>query len=146
MGFWQGRKATPVQQSEPHSSARSPARESAVGVMPLPDASSLLRAHETSGQGWFWQTDAAGGISYITPHVAAEIAVEPQRVIGMPLQKVFGPGEHVSGPGRTLAFLLTKQAKFDNFVVKSTGRDVGTLWALAGSPQFAVKPSRDSRL
>ena len=36
-----------------------------------------------------------------------------------------------------MAFLLTKQAKFQNVVVKSTGRDAGTLWALAGSPQFA---------
>ena len=141
MGLWERRKSVSTEIAERFQdkgrSARTKLNPNSTADESLSscEAPSLVRAHEESGVGWFWATDATGGVTYITHHIVPLLTSTPNSAMGRQLIDLFVQGNDGEG-GRTLAFMLTKQSKFDKLVVRSSAHEDGPLWSLAGVPQF----------
>ncbi|WP_310467062.1 EAL domain-containing protein [Sphingomonas sp.] len=142
IGFWQSGKAAPVDRDNEFD--RTPpehVREfanwpvSGASLNPL-EASLILKAYEDSGQGWFWATDKDGRLTYLTTRIAPVLAAQPARLIGTPFADLFLKGDEGFGAGRNLPFMLTRQSKFENIVVRATDSPDTHLWSVSGTPQY----------
>jgi PAS domain-containing protein len=52
-------------------------------------AGALLSEYEATGQGWFWETDRRGMISYISPRIAKLVGMDKASLIGKPFTDLF---------------------------------------------------------
>jgi PAS domain S-box-containing protein len=59
------------------------------------DAAGRLRDFEEVSTDWLWETDAAGGLSYVSPKLAETLGVPLDYLIGRPLSEVSGFPAHV---------------------------------------------------
>ena len=142
IGFWQGGRAAPVHRDSNPSNAgndklrNADARQmSGVAVSPA-EASLILEAYEQSCQGWFWTTDAGGGLTYLTDRIVPHLSDQPGNIIGAPFADLFVKGDEGSGAGRNLSFMLTKQSKFEKLIVRAAVAHGTQLWSVSGAPQF----------
>ena len=77
---------------------------------------------ERAGVSWFWATDAAGRITYLSDEVIAACGVDGSRPGNLALQTLLVPvrGE---GEGRSLGLKLGSHKPFANFLVETAGSD-----------------------
>lgn len=77
---------------------------------------------ERAGVSWFWATDAAGRITYLSDEVIAACGVDGSRPGNIALQTLLVPvrGE---GEGRSLGLKLGSHKPFANFLVETAGSD-----------------------
>ncbi|TAD83583.1 MAG: PAS domain S-box protein, partial [Sphingomonadales bacterium] len=54
-------------------------------------AEDILRSFEETGQGWFWETDRRGLITYISPKAATVLGKTTDEVVGCPLSEIVDP-------------------------------------------------------
>lgn len=94
-------------------------------------ARSVLQSYEQSGLGWFWTTDGAGRITYISPSIAALITGSQDLAFQF-LNNVFEVCDEHEGPTRTLGFLLAKRISFSNVMVHAPGCHGERRWLIAG--------------
>ena len=103
-------------------------------------AAVLLREFEESLRGWFWETDARGLISYISPEIAAALDLSVDRLLGTAMTSLVlhergEPGSTGDGE-RTLGFHLSTRLAFSEIAVRAAaGQDV-RWWSLSGRPAF----------
>lgn len=101
----------------------------------------LLDSFETAGLGWFWATDAAGRLIYLSETAAEKLGWNDGEAIGKPLGELFTPekDEDPDRPERPLAFLLSARNSISQLNVRLAveGREVW--WEIAGKPQFDEK-------
>lgn len=136
--FWKGIRdaASP---SGSQASARSVARNGSGG-----DAATrldLLEEFESSGQGWFWSTDSAGNITYISQTAAETLGTSSDELIGCALPSLFVPNtrdesEAEGKTERTLQFLMGAKNTISNVELRITNHDKEVWWSLYGRPQF----------
>lgn len=99
----------------------------------------LLQNYEESGRGWFWSTDGAGRITYLSASVCELINRPISAIIGSPLVDLFCQGEEAASHQRTLPFILTKQSKFDDLPLQAaTSGENEIWWAVSGRPFFST--------
>ncbi|MBN8844508.1 MAG: EAL domain-containing protein [Sphingomonadales bacterium] len=110
--------------------------EAPAGNLHTRDALLLLQNYEESGRGWFWATDAAGRISYITDAVAQLMGRSGSELLGTAFTDLFLPVDSHGERQRTLPFLLTKQSKFDELPLRSAFEGDDRWWAVSGRPHF----------
>ena len=103
-------------------------------------AAVLLREFEENRRGWFWETDARGEITYISPQIAAAIGLSASELIGTLMTGlVLHEKSETGGTGdgeRTLGFHLSTRLAFSEIAVRAAaGQDI-RWWSLSGRPAF----------
>ncbi len=100
---------------------------------------------ERGHSGWFWATDAAGCLSYISPAACERFGLPAEALIGQPFTSLFetdpeNPGERSDRP---LQFMLGAHVRMADVTVRLTPDRCppGTRpawWALSGQPKIDV--------
>ncbi|WP_417611936.1 EAL domain-containing protein [Parasphingorhabdus sp.] len=98
------------------------------------DALLLLQSYEESRLGWFWSTDAAGNLTYITEFVAQTLGGTAEELIGKPMVSLFLKPENNESGARTLPFILTKKVKFSDLEVQAANSEEECWLAISGRP------------
>ena len=131
IGFWKNESLLAGSEDNSGSVSRK-----TVNCLSPSEAALILRAYEDSCQGWFWATDKNGRITYVTERVGVLLTDRPEDIVGSPLVDLFLKEDEGSGAGRNLPFMLTKQSRFENLIVRAAFVTEHRLWSLSGTPQF----------
>ncbi|WP_084355857.1 EAL domain-containing protein [Novosphingobium lentum] len=100
-------------------------------------AQEILADYEETGQGWFWETDRKGAISYLSRPVAEALGRPVEELVGRPFAELFNLAA-LSGEGeRTLAFHLSARSAFSELAVRAaTADDDERWWSVTGRPTY----------
>ncbi len=100
---------------------------------------------ERGHSGWFWATDAAGHLTYISPAACERFGVAAEALIGQLFTSLFetdpeNPGERSDRP---LQFQLASHARLSDVTVRLVPTRCGpgarpAWWALSGQPKIDV--------
>jgi diguanylate cyclase (GGDEF)-like protein/PAS domain S-box-containing protein len=103
-------------------------------------ASLLLAEFEASRHGWFWATDSAGRLTYITAELAEGLGRTTEELIGQPFTGLVlnGGDDDLNSPHgeRTLGFHLSARIAFTEVAVRAAGTEEVRWWSLSGRPAF----------
>ncbi|MDB5689914.1 MAG: hypothetical protein JWL91_1790 [Sphingomonas bacterium] len=103
-------------------------------------ASLLLAEFEASRHGWFWATDGAGCLTYITAELADGLGRAAEDLIGRPFTDLVlnGGDDELNSPHgeRTLGFHLSARIAFAEVAVRAAGTSEVRWWSLSGRPAF----------
>ena len=105
-------------------------------------ARALLVDFEQAGRGWFWETDRAGNLTYISATLAARLGRSAGQLTGQPLTALIAPPEPGAQDegGRSLGFHLSARTAFCDLAVQAAGAVQGAgvegerWWAISGQP------------
>ena len=98
-------------------------------------ATRLVAEFEAHSNGWFWQTDAGGQITYLTAKVANELDMPEMPAIGAPLTTLFRMDSASPETERTLAFHLASRTAFSNYSVRPASvAKLDRWWSISGRP------------
>ncbi len=99
-------------------------------------AEELLGEYEDTGQGWFWESDRRGMVTYVSPRIAQLLGASQQEISGRPFTSLF----HVEADGqqeseRTLAFHLATRSSFQDLTVRAATAEADERWwSISGRP------------
>ncbi|WP_265561881.1 EAL domain-containing protein [Sphingomicrobium arenosum] len=100
----------------------------------------FVNEFEGSGRGWFWETDAAGVLTYVSRQLAEDFDCDPADLLGRrftDLLSIDNQGDDDNlREERTLGFHLSARFPFADVVVRAAS-DEDILWSLSGNPIFA---------
>jgi diguanylate cyclase (GGDEF)-like protein len=116
-------------------------------------AEELLEEYEQTGQGWFWEIDRQGRITYVTPGIATLLGKSAAELEGRPFASLFrldGDGQQAE---RTLAFHLETRSSFKDLEMQAAEAppasevlsvggasagddDEARWWSVSGRPVF----------
>ncbi|WP_435417389.1 EAL domain-containing protein [Parerythrobacter aurantius] len=96
----------------------------------------VLRDYEETGNGWFWETDRRGLLTYISAPVAKRLGAKPGVLIGRPITDLFDLSHDNREGERTIAFHLSARSAFHELPVKAAGSGEERWWAISGRPIF----------
>lgn len=94
---------------------------------------------ETSGRGWFWETDAHGVLTYVSPQLSEDFDCLPDEMLGKRFTDLLSIDSRSSADireERTLGFHLSARFPFADVVVRAALED-DIQWSLSGNPVFA---------
>ncbi|PEQ13441.1 diguanylate cyclase [Novosphingobium sp. PC22D] len=98
-------------------------------------AEELLAEYEATGQGWFWETDRRGLLTYISPRICKLLGRRAGDLVGKPLTDLFELGPGVQESERTLVFHLNTRSSFQDLQVKAATREKDERWwSITGAP------------
>jgi diguanylate cyclase (GGDEF)-like protein len=93
----------------------------------------MLDELEQSGLGWFWASDAAGNLTYISAAIAARIDVPMEALVGQPLTAIFTTATS-DGRGKSLPLMLGAHKAFAGMAVRASHWPQGAVLRLSGQP------------
>ncbi|MEP5939108.1 MAG: EAL domain-containing protein [Erythrobacter sp.] len=103
----------------------------------------LFLDYEDSGLAWFWATDAAGNLTYISHQAAGSLQSDVDFLVGKPLntlvdlKTVSETDITADAPtGRNVDFLIRAKNTFTNKEVRTRLGDEEAWWSISGRPQF----------
>ncbi|MFM5931082.1 MAG: EAL domain-containing protein [Novosphingobium sp.] len=97
----------------------------------------ILNDFEQTRQGWFWETDRRGSITYVSPTIGEIIGRDGARLIGRPFTELFILDDHSREGERTLAFHLSTRSSFQELAVRAaTRKDEERWWSINGLPIY----------
>ncbi|MEQ5786464.1 EAL domain-containing protein [Erythrobacter sp. NFXS35] len=99
-------------------------------------AEDILRSFEESGQGWFWETDRRGLITYISPKVACLLGRGEENLRGAPLRDIIGTGPENAEAERSLTFHVSARSAFQDLELRAAVPGEERWWALTGRPVY----------
>ena len=99
-------------------------------------AQSILNDYEVTGQGWFWETDRRGNLSYLSAAVARAIGRPADDLVGRPFAKLFDLGDENREGERTLTFHLSARSSFQELAVKAAVPGEERWWSVNGRPIY----------
>ena len=99
-------------------------------------AEDILRSFEESGQGWFWETDRRGLITYISPKAAHVLGRSEHDMIGAPLGEIVADRAGAVEADRMLAFHLSARSAFRDVEVLAAAPQEERWWAITGRPVY----------
>jgi diguanylate cyclase (GGDEF)-like protein len=97
----------------------------------------MLDELERSGLGWFWASDEAGRLTYISPAIAERLDLPLAELLGQPLASIFVSAER-EGRAKSLALMLGAHKPFAGLAVRAARRPDGPVLRLAGQPMFSA--------
>jgi PAS domain S-box-containing protein len=107
-------------------------------------AQELLAEYEETGQGWFWETDRRGQLTYLSATVAETVGRKTEDLVGKPFTDLFDLSEQSGDGERTLTFHLSARSSFSELAVRAVCRDDERWWSITGRP--TMTPSTTSRV
>ncbi len=99
-------------------------------------AEEILRDYEQTGQGWFWETDRRGLITYVSPTVGQALQLPASQLIGRSFTDLFILDSHGQRGERTLVFHLSARSAFQEIGVRAAVSEEERWWAVSGRPLF----------
>lgn len=100
-------------------------------------ATRLVAEFEAHSNGWFWQTNSDGDVTYLTEKVARELDAPDLPAIGAPLSRLFRMDSALPETERTIAFHLSSHTAFSNYSVRPASRaKLERWWSMSGRPIF----------
>jgi diguanylate cyclase (GGDEF)-like protein len=99
------------------------------------EALRLLQNYEETAQGWFWSTDHAGKILYLSPQIAK---LFPTDLVenGVGFTSLFNLSCTTEHQQRSLPFLFARKLKFEQFQLAAAIEAEPLWWSISGTPQF----------
>lgn len=97
-------------------------------------AEEILSDYEQTGQGWFWETDRRGLITYISPTIGPVLGLSPAKLFGRPFIELFVLDAESQGSERTLAFHLSARSSFTDLALRASCPDEERWWSVSGRP------------
>ncbi len=99
-------------------------------------AEELLSEYEETGQGWFWETDRRGVITYLSPTICRMLGRDSSELLGRPFTELFILGDAHRAGERTLTFHLSARSSFQELAVRAaTPPEAGERWwSITGRP------------
>ncbi|HET9356085.1 MAG TPA: EAL domain-containing protein [Sphingomicrobium sp.] len=98
----------------------------------------FVNEFETSGRGWFWETNSQGTLSYVSQQLADDFHCQPEALLGRQftdLLSVDSGTDNALREDRTLGFHLSARFPFSDVIVRAaTNEDIH--WSLSGNPIF----------
>lgn len=104
--------------------------------MRMPNPLLLLNTHEVSGRGWFWTTDKAGELTYLSPHLVPLLGADKGEGAKALFADLFLQSSDETDTGRTLSFAMIRRSNFTNLVVPNAFGEEKRWWSVSGTPQF----------
>jgi diguanylate cyclase (GGDEF)-like protein len=101
-------------------------------------AQNFVDEFESTGRGWFWETDYLGTLSYVSQQLADDFQCEPSELLGRQftdLLSVDTSAADVTEERKTLGFHLSARFPFSDVVVRPAS-DQDVHWSLSGNPSF----------
>ena len=95
----------------------------------------MLDELEKSGLGWFWASDEAGNLSYISAAIAERLDMPLAEMLGQPVNAIFTAAER-EGRVNSLSLMLGAHKGFSGFAVRAAHKSGGPVLRLAGQPVF----------
>jgi diguanylate cyclase (GGDEF)-like protein len=95
----------------------------------------ILVDYEKAGQGWFWETDRDGMITYLSPGLSEVFGCPVETLYGNPFVELFGldvTGNESAATGLNLHFAA--RTMFRDVLVSVTEGGEERWWAISGSP------------
>ncbi|CAH0497245.1 hypothetical protein NVSP9465_02298 [Novosphingobium sp. CECT 9465] len=99
-------------------------------------AQEILSDYEETGQGWFWETDRRGQLTYLSNRVAEVIGRRVEDLVGRPFSELFNLAEQSGEGERTLAFHLSARSGFSELAVRAAATDEERWWSITGRPTY----------
>ncbi|QZD88083.1 EAL domain-containing protein [Qipengyuania psychrotolerans] len=98
----------------------------------------LLDSFENAGLGWFWASDEANRIIYLSPAALEKLGLTEAEVFGQQLADFFLQDEEHIREGRPLKFVLSARNSITHHPVSiaNGGNDPQFYWELTGIPQY----------
>ncbi|MEO6092918.1 MAG: EAL domain-containing protein [Novosphingobium sp.] len=98
-------------------------------------AGEILRDYERSGQGWFWETDRRGLLTYVSPTVGAVLHRDATSLLGRPFSEMFILDNGGPASERTLTFQLSARSAFQDLPMRAaTPLAEERWWSISGRP------------
>jgi len=99
-------------------------------------AEDILNDYEETGQGWFWETDRRGTLTYISHTVAQVLGFsQPEIMLGKPFTDLFDLDASGLEGERTLTFHLSARSSFQELAVRAAAREE-RWWSVSGRPIY----------
>jgi diguanylate cyclase (GGDEF)-like protein/PAS domain S-box-containing protein len=99
-------------------------------------AEDILTDYEEAGQGWFWETDRRGMLTYVSHTVAAMLGhARPDRLAGRPFIDLFNLNASGQEGERTLTFHLSARSQFQDLTVRAAIEEE-RWWSISGRPVY----------
>jgi PAS domain S-box-containing protein len=99
-------------------------------------AEELLNEFEKTGQGWFWETDRKGALTYVSPNIITLLGREESELIGRPLTELFIMQEQEQAGQRSLLFHLNARSGFTDLALRAAKDGDEQWWAVNGRPVY----------
>ena len=111
-------------------------RAAAGSALTSEDKLAMLDELERSGLGWFWATDPAGTLTYLSGAIAERLEMPMDRLVGKSLSSLFAARD---GDGRTqsLSLKLGARKSFAGFAVSLAAGNSHVVINLSGRPVFS---------
>ncbi|HKX79299.1 MAG TPA: EAL domain-containing protein [Novosphingobium sp.] len=98
-------------------------------------AEQLLSEYERTGQGWFWETDRRGLITYVSPRIAQLLGASQEDTLGRLFTDMFRLDTVEKDSERTLNFHLSTRSSFQDLaVLAATNEREERWWSITGRP------------
>ena len=98
-------------------------------------AEELLAEYEETGQGWFWETDRRGQLTYVSPRIAELVGKRQAALEGRPFTELFILDTQEQESERTLVFHLSTRSSFQELAVRAaTPEQEERWWSISGRP------------
>ena len=99
-------------------------------------AEEILADYEQTGQGWFWETDRRGAITYISAPICAQVGRSQARLLGRPFTQLFILDTAGNEGERTLNFHLSARSSFQDLAVRAAIEAEERWWSISGRPIY----------
>ena len=99
-------------------------------------AEDILNDYEETGQGWFWETDRRGTLTYVS-HTVAQVLGHgrSEDLLGKVFTDMFDLNAGGAEGERTLTFHLSARSSFHEVAVRAAARDE-RWWSVSGRPIY----------
>ena len=98
-------------------------------------AEELLAEYEETGQGWFWETDRRGQLTYVSRRIAKLLGKTLDELEGRPFTEIFVLDTQKQESERTLVFHLSTRSSFQELpVLAATPEEEERWWSITGRP------------
>ncbi|AWW74980.1 GGDEF domain-containing protein [Erythrobacter sp. KY5] len=98
----------------------------------------LLSGLEKADLGWFWQTDASGRLTYISPKASSSLGLNPDELLGKELTDFMATDNSAAtgGTSRPLRFRLKSRSPISCLNVEITAANKEVWWEISAGPRL----------